>query len=149
MTNDIAENKAVIIFVRGEQTYDGMAPDETELMTEGFMTIGGDGGIVLEYQETELTGMEGTTTRFTIRDDTVLLTREGSVNSQMVFQRGRRHSSLYETPWGTMLVDVDTTALAYRMNSRGGILEIRYTVAVDHQVTGRNLVKIRVREVAR
>ena len=56
MTNDIAENKAVIIFVRGEQTYDGMAPDETELMTEGFMTIGGDGGIVLEYQETELTG---------------------------------------------------------------------------------------------
>ena len=149
MTNDIAENKAVIIFVRGEQTYDGMAPDETELMTEGFMTIGGDGGIVLEYQETELTGMEGTTTRFTIREDAVLLTREGSVNSQMVFQRGRRHSSLYETPWGTMLVDVDTTALACRMNSRGGILEIRYTVAVDHQVTGRNQVKIRVREVAR
>ena len=141
--------KEVIIFVRGEQYYDDIDPDETELMTEGSMTIAGDGGIVLEYQETELTGMEGTTTRFTIRDDMVTLTRTGRVNSQMVFQRGKRHSSLYETPWGTMMVDITTTTLAYRLNSRGGILEIKYTIAVDHQVTGQNQFKIRVRERAR
>ena len=132
--------KDVIIFVRGEQYYDGAAPDETELMTEGSMTIAGDGGIILEYQETELTGMEGTTTRFTIRD---------GVNSQMIFQRGKRHSSLYETPWGTMTVDIATTTLAYRLSSQGGVLEIKYTIAVDHQVTGENQFKIRVRERTR
>ena len=141
--------KEVIIFVRGEQYYDDVGPDETELMTEGSMTIAGDGAIVLEYQETELTGMEGTTTRFTIQDDMVTLTRTGRVNSQMLFQRGKRHSSLYETPWGTMMVDISTTTLAYRLNSRGGILEIKYTIAVDHQVTGQNQFKIRVRERAR
>ena len=141
--------KDVIIFVRGEQYYDGVAPDETELMTEGSMTIAGDGGIILEYQETELTGMEGTTTRFTIRDDTVTLTRAGGVNSQMIFQRGKRHSSLYETPWGTMTVDIATTTLAYRLSSQGGVLEIKYTIAVDHQVTGENQFKIRVRERTR
>lgn len=141
--------KDVIIFVRGEQYYDGAAPDETELMTEGSMTIAGDGGIILEYQETELTGMEGTTTRFTIRDDTVTLTRAGGVNSQMIFQRGKRHSSLYETPWGTMTVDIATTTLAYRLGSQGGVLEIKYTIAVDHQVTGENQFKIRVRERTR
>lgn len=145
---DVTE-KPVIIFVRGEQYYDDVDPDETELMTEGAMTIDEAGSIVLEYQETELTGMEGTTTRFTIRDDTVALTRTGGVNSQMIFQRGKRHSSLYETPWGTMTVDIATTSLAYRLNDRGGILEIRYTIAVDHQVTGRNQFKIRVKEVTR
>lgn len=141
--------KQVILFVRGEQYYEDVDPDETELMTEGSMTILEDGGIVLEYQETELTGMEGTTTRFTIRDDTVTLTRTGSINSQMVFQRGKRHSSLYETPWGTMMVDIVTNTLAYRLSSRGGVLDIQYTIAVDHQVTGQNQFKIRVRERAR
>lgn len=141
--------KDVIIFVRGEQYYDGADPDETELMTEGSMTIAGDGGIILEYQESELTGMEGTTTRFIIRDDTVTLTRAGGVNSQMIFQRGKRHSSLYETPWGTMTVDISTSALAYRLGSHGGVLEIKYTIAVDHQVTGQNQFKIRVRERTR
>ena len=141
--------KEVIIFVRGEQYYDDVDPDETELMTEGSMTITGDGGITLEYQESELTGMEGTTTRFTIRDDTVTLTRAGGVNSQMIFQRGKRHSSLYETPWGTMMVDISTTALAYRLSSQGGVLEIQYTIAVDHQVAGQNKFKIRVRESMR
>ena len=48
------------------------------------------------------------------------LTRTGLVNSQMVFQRGRRNSSLYETPWGVMQVDVFTNRLVYQLDSRGG-----------------------------
>lgn len=141
--------KEVIIFVRGEQYYDGADPDDTELISEGAMTIADDGEIILEYQETELTGMEGTTTRFAIRDDTVVLTRTGSVNSQMIFQRGRQHSSLYETPWGTMTVDISTSRLAHRINEHGGVLEIKYTIAVEHRVTGVNQFKIRVRERTR
>lgn len=141
--------KDVILFVRGEQRFDQLAPEVTELTTPGVMTIAESGEIALTYQETELTGMEGTTTRFSICDDTVVLGRTGGVNSQIVFQRGRRHSSLYETPWGMMLVDVSTTGLAYRLGSHGGILEIKFNIAVDHQITGENQFKIRVRESAR
>ena len=97
----------------------------------------------------ELTGMEGTTTAFSIRDDTVALTRTGLINSQLVFQRGRRNSSLYETPWGTMQVDVFTNRLVYQLDSRGGVLEIKFSISVDHQVTGENQFKIRVRESGR
>lgn len=142
------EEKQVILFVRGEQSFDGMTPDATELMTEGVMALEGD-EITLTYQETELTGMEGTTTAFSIRDDTVALTRTGLINSQLVFQRGRRNSSLYETPWGTMQVDVFTNRLVYQLDSRGGVLEIKFSISVDHQVTGENQFKIRVRESGR
>ena len=141
--------KQVILFVRGEQSFDGLEPDITELMTEGVMTIDSGGGISLSYQETELTGMEGTTTCFTIQDDRVVLSRTGGVSSQMVFQQGKLHSSLYETPWGSMLVDVSTASLHYRLDAHGGIMEIKYTIAVDHQVTGMNQFKIRVRESMR
>ena len=141
--------KNVILFVRGEQQFDQGEPEVTELMTEGAMTLEEDGDITLTYQETELTGMEGTTTRFSIRDDTVVLARTGMVNSQLVFQRGKRNSSLYETPWGMMQVDVFTTSLAHRLDGRGGILEIKFNISVDHQVAGENQFKIRVRESGR
>lgn len=142
------EEKEVILFVRGEQSFDGLPADVTELMTEGLMTIDG-GAITLTYQETELTGMEGTTTSFFIRGDCVELRRTGGINSQMLFQQGKRHSSLYETPWGALLVDVSTTSLSHRLGSRGGILDIRFNIAVDHQVTGENHFKIRVKDAAR
>ena len=141
--------KNVILFVRGEQQFDQGEPEVTELMTDGAMTLEEDGEITLTYQETELTGMEGTTTRFSIRDDTVVLARTGMVNSQLVFQRGKRNSSLYETPWGMMQVDVFTTSLAHRLDGRGGILEIKFNISVDHQVAGENQFKIRVRESGR
>ena len=48
-----------------------------------------------------------------------------------------------------MTVDIATTTLAYRLGSQGGVLEIKYTIAVDHQVTGENQFKIRVRERTR
>ena len=140
--------KQVIIFVRGEQFYTDMDPDKMELMTEGSMSIGAGGEIVLEYQESELTGMEGTTTCFIQEGEQITLTRTGTVNNHMVFREGRQHSSLYETPWGSILVDVATTTLASRLSERGGVLEVRYTIAVDHRVTGENRFRIRVRERA-
>ena len=141
--------KEIILFVRGEQTYDGVSPEVTELATEGVMTIREDGEMVLTYQESEITGMEGTTTRFTIRGGTVVLERAGLIVSRMEFKQGERSSSFYETPWGTMEVDIVTTKLAHRFTERGGVMEIAFTIAVNHQVTGENRVKVRVKEAAR
>lgn len=141
--------KEIILFVRGEQTYDGVSPEVTELATEGVMTIREDGEMVLTYQESEITGMEGTTTRFTVRGDMVVLERTGTIVSRMEFTRGERSSSLYETPWGTMVVDISTTKLTHRITERGGVMEIAFTIAVNHQVTGENRFKIRVKEMTR
>ena len=143
------KEKQVVIFVRGIQYFDGIEPEETELMTEGVMLSGDGGAIVLEYQETELTGMEGTTTRFIVRGDTVVLERTGMIVSRMEFKQGERSSSFYETPWGTMAVDIATTKLAHRLTERGGVMEIAFTIAVNHQVTGENRFKVRVKEAAR
>lgn len=141
--------KNVIISVRGEQYFDDVDPDTVELTSEGRMTIGDDGEIVLAYDETELTGMAGTTTRFTIRGDTVILRRTGTVNNEMHFAVGCPHISLYETPVGALTVEINTQKIAHRLSERGGILDIKYTIAVEQQITGRHQFKIRVRESMR
>ena len=140
--------KQIILFVRGEQTYDSVSPEVTELATEGLMTIEGE-EVTLTYQESEITGMEGTTTRIIVRWDTLVLERTGMNVSRMEFKQGERSSSFYETPWGTMAVDIATTKLAHRLTERGGVMEIAFTIAVNHQVTGENRFKVRVREAAR
>ncbi len=141
--------KKVIIFVRGEQSYDDMPPDKTELVSEGTMTIADDGRVTLEYPESELTGMEGTVTRFDILGDTATLTRTGTICSQMVFQPGKTHSSLYQTQWGALTMDIHTASLVHRLDAHGGILQIKYTISVEHQVTGRSQCKIKVRDITR
>ncbi|MDY3691339.1 MAG: DUF1934 domain-containing protein [Dysosmobacter sp.] len=144
MTSIEREPLPVMLSIRGEQYFDGIDPDAQELMTEGTMTLTED-GMVLSYQETALTGMEGTTTRFQIQGPRVILTRSGTVNSQMVFEEGRQHTSLYETPFGELSVDIQTSVLKHNLTERGGLMEIKYSIAVEHTVTGRNCFKIRVR----
>ena len=138
------EKLPVTLFIRGEQYFDDVDPDATELVTEGTLELMEE-GLRLTYQETSLTGMEGTTTTFEITGPQVTLRRAGTVNSQMVFEEGRQHTSLYETPYGELSVDIQTSALRHNLSDRGGLLEIRYSIAVEHTVTGRNSFKIRVK----
>ena len=144
MTSIESEKLPVLLSIRGEQYFDDIDPDATELMTEGTMEVTED-GIVLSYEESELTGMEGTTTTFEVKGPRVTLIRSGAVNSQMVFEEGRQHTSLYETPFGELSVDIQTSELKHNLSERGGLMEIKYSIAVEHTVTGRNCFKIRVR----
>ena len=123
------EKFPVLLTIRGEQYFDDVDPDETKLMTDGTMEISEE-GIFLTYEETELTGMEGTTTTFEVKDKQVILTRSGTVNSQMIFEEGRQHTSLYETPFGELPVDIQTSMLRHNLSQRGGLMEIKYSIAV-------------------
>lgn len=147
MTSIEVEKFPVLLSIRGEQYFDGVDPDATELMTEGTMELTPE-GMILTYEESALTGMEGTTT-FQVRGPQVILTRGGGVNSQMIFEEGRQHTSLYETPFGELTVDIQTSRLRHNLTEQGGLMEIRYSIAVDHTATGRNVFKIRVRRKAK
>lgn len=135
----------VLLTIRSEQHFEGAEPDGVELMTEGTLTLTGENGILLSYQESELTGLEGTTTTFEVRGPQVILSRTGSVNSQMVFEEGKQHTSLYETPFGELAIDIQTSRLRHSLTERGGLMDLQYSIAVEHSVTGRNAFKIHVR----
>ncbi len=134
----------VLLSIRGQQDFDGVDPDATELMTEGTMELSAE-GLTLRYRESALTGMAGAVTPFTEAGARVTQTRSGTVNSQMIFEEGRQHTSLYETPFGELSVDIQTSRLRHNLTERGGVMEIRYSIAVEHNVTGKNCFKIRVK----
>ena len=109
----------VLLTVRGEQYFDGLEPDATELLTDAELRPTPE-GLLISYEESSLTGMEGTTTTFEVKGPQVILTRTGSVNSQMIFEEGQQHTSLYETPFGELSVDIQTSRLRHTLTERGG-----------------------------
>ena len=104
------------------------------------------GVYTLSYQESELTGLEGTLTTIQVDGGQVTLMRVGEFNSQLVFQEGRRHLSMYNTPYGTMAIGVNTRHLLAELTDQGGDIEVDYSVEVDHALTGRNVFRINIRE---
>jgi len=136
--------KDVLITVRGEQYFEGASPDETELITEGTLERTEDGWR-LSYEEGELVGMAGTTTTFDVWDERVRLRRSGTLNSEMIFEKGRAHTSLYEVSFGTLTVDILTDALEVSLAENGGTMDIRYRIAVEHTLSGHNRFLIKVK----
>lgn len=103
-----------------------------------------ENGFTISYQESELTGMEGTTTVLQVTDGQVTLLRQGEVNSVMVFEEGRQHVSVYDTPAGALAISVNTRRLRSALNDQGGDIEIQYSIDIDSAVTGLNLFHIHV-----
>ncbi len=144
MTSIETNKLPVLLTIRSEQRFEDMEPDSIELMTEGTLELTGE-GMILSYQESELTGLNGTTTAFEVRGPQVILTRTGSVNSQMVFEEGKQHTSLYETPFGELAIDIQTSRLRHSLTERGGLMDLQISISGDPSVTGRHAFKIRVR----
>ncbi len=137
--------KDVIISILGKQLYDGSEQDSMELVTEGKL-VQEEESLRLSYEESELTGMVGTTTLFQVEPRRVTLLRIGAVSSEMVFEQGKRHTSLYNTPYGSMEVGIKARKLNSTLTMQGGKLEIDYDIEIDHRLAGQNLFRIEVRE---
>ena len=136
----------VMISVKGIQQFDAADKDSIELVTRG--SLARDGGMLtLQYEESELTGLEGTMTTIQVEPERVTMLRTGQVNTQMVFQEGRRHLSMYNTPYGAMTIGVNTRHLFTELGEDGGEIEIDYNIEIDHTVTGRNVFHINVKKV--
>lgn len=138
--------KNVLISISGTQSSDENGDEKIELVTDGQYQYDGDESW-FAYNESSITGMDGTRTTFRLEGDKVTLTREGSVNSQMMFQNGKKHVFLYDTPYGATTMGVDTKKLSAHADEHGVKMDIVYSVDVDNIVLGKNVFRIDVREI--
>ena len=135
----------VVVSVKGIQKFEGADSDAMELVTEG--TFQEESGVyVLQYEESQMTGMGETQTTITVEGDQVTLVRTGQFTSQMVFQEGRQHLSMYNTPYGSLEIGVSTRHLLAELDENGGNIEVDYSIEVDHAVAGRNIFQINIKK---
>lgn len=134
--------KSAIISLKSYSDLD--ADDVIEVVTPGEFIVTDDGFKAI-YEETELSGMGGTTTTLTVIDDSLLLEREGNVSAKMDFKKGETSISLYNTPYGALDLQIHTEDLNVDINENGGVVTAKYLMELAGQppITTKLLVNVR------
>ena len=125
----------VMLSILGRQTYLDQEPESLELVTEGTLEDRGSTWI-LSYEESDLTGMAGVTTTFLVERDKITLKRTGRLNSQMVFQEGVTHDSLYEMEFGALMISVCANRVMADICHDGGMIDLVYTIELEQSASG-------------
>ena len=94
------------------------------------------GGWDISYQESALTGLEGVTTTFRVEPDKIILRRTGKLQSEMVFQEGVSHDSLYQMAFGTMMMTVKATFVFFDIVEDGGTIDVSYNIDIENTAAG-------------
>ena len=136
--------KDVVIYIRS-LFGDGADDNTIDFTTDGLYTYDGDTAC-LTYQESEVTGMEGTRTSVMVMPDQVVVDRDGAVTSRMIFRPGEKHAFLYDTPVGSATMHMDTRNMNARFNEHGGHMEIDYVLDMEHAFVSRNQFHLTVKE---
>ena len=127
-------------------SYDEEEPDSLEFFTDGQYLFRDNVGC-LSYLESEVTGLEGTRTSVIVMPDQVVVDRDGTITSRMVFKEGLKNSFLYNTPFGQATLGVDTRHIRQSVDESGGQVEIDYVVDMEHAVVARNKFSITIRQM--
>ncbi len=109
----------------------GEMPEPTEMLMEGRLVTNAN-RVELMYEESELTGMEGSVTTIGFdrnNPDLISMMRTGVVRTALTFESGKRHFCLYNTPYSDFEVCVRTIAVENALLTEG-TLRLDYLIEI-------------------
>jgi uncharacterized beta-barrel protein YwiB (DUF1934 family) len=144
------KDRNVEVKITGKQFAGTEAEDVVEFVTEGSIRAD-EHGVTLTYPESELSGFPGSITTLQIQADAIHMQRrdeEGKLKTEMNFKQGERMDSPYETPYGTMKLEVLTDRVDADLSDDGtGSIEVTYLVSLEGIAEGKNALHIDIQEV--
>lgn len=103
----------------------------------------------ITYDETQLSGMEGTTTLLKLYGDYVTVVRMGSIEQKQEFRLGEKTFGTYITPYGVMKMAAVTSKLQLSYRGAGGSIHFEYELEIDGQWQSKNELTVNIREEQR
>ena len=126
------EKKKIWLSITGRTKHREGMEDVIQLMTEGEIYRKSNNDYII-YDETEVSGMKGTTTTLEIDGNKMSIIRLGSTNSHMTFERGKKNFNTYATPYGDMVMSIYTRSLAVDYDKDHQPVDIRVDYSVEIQ----------------
>ena len=136
-----------IITVKGQMAGEnGDAPQTVELVTEGIV-YEKEGKTYITYHESEVTGMDGTRTLIKVAPEKIVISRTGTINSQMIFEAGKRNDSYYDTQYGGFTISIHTLAYQVACEDQAVAFHVLYELDFNGAPTGENSLSVRAEKV--
>lgn len=117
-----------------------------ELTTEGTF-YEKNGSYYIIYDESEISGMEGATTRVKIENDKkVSMKRFGTSSADLTFEEGIKHETNYLTQFGNFTIGVTTNNLHVDIDKETGKgeIEVDYGLKILGGIDTSNKLKIQL-----
>jgi uncharacterized beta-barrel protein YwiB (DUF1934 family) len=137
--------KKVIVTVVGTQRDAAGEESRIELVTVGSRQEK-NGISYITYRESEISGLEGTTTLLKLYPDYISVVRMGAVEHKQEYRLGEPCPSLYITPYGSLKMTVLTRRLERVTDGRGETITAGYDLAIDGQWQSYNTLAVNIRE---
>lgn len=145
--------KDITIKIVGKQFDGDEVGNEMVFVSDGKL-YNRAGAHYLVYDDSEMFGFAGTRTRLKITEDSVRMKRMGGksedgfderLESEMVFQEGKRFQSVYATPYGAIGMEVLTRNLKNELDAEGfGKVSLDYVISFQGAGEGRNELDIEI-----
>ena len=134
--------KDVIISVEGKQIVDG-EEDVNETIAQGtYYNRGGKHYIIYDTydDDSKIENM------IKFNEDIVEVSRKGEITGKLIYEAGKKKRSLYTTPVGDMLMELDTHDINIDCRDEKIEAQIFYEIFVEGDKVSDNEVKIIVKE---
>lgn len=118
-----------------------------EMFSEGELYIT-DERVIIAYDESELTGMEGSSTQVRFEKNApelITMMRSGNVSTILVFEEGKRHICTYQTPYMPFEICVYTKKVKNNL-LECGVIDLDYIVEIRGAQAERTQFKIEIFE---
>lgn len=96
------------------------------------------------YNETKISGMEGTTTTLKIYPKIFSIIRMGTTATKMDFKEKGENLVLYNTPYGILELKIETKDLKINVNDKGGQVSIDYNMSISGQSPQHTILKVSI-----
>lgn len=138
----MSNSKAVVIKIDSKIKMLGQEDQDMELMTEGKFYIK-EGQFYFMYEESELSGMEGTRTLLKLGEEKVTMRRFGQNDSELTFEAGIRYDALYKTPYGNFDMEVVASKVDFQVDEEGNAdIELVYEISIKGLGENKTFMKI-------
>lgn len=135
------KKKAIISVVSNQKDENDQS---VEVVTPGDFYKKGESYFAV-YKETEISGMEGTTTTLKIDAKKFSLIRMGTTSTKMEFEKNLENHVLYNTPYGTLEIKIGTKLLDISVDDNGGDVLIEYQMSLAGQKAQSTMLKINIK----
>lgn len=127
---------------------DDEGPQSMEMYSDARLRLTDD-MFSLSYEESELTGMEGSSSQLSFmrsQSELVTMLRSGSVSTALVFEPNKRHFCTYKTPFMPFEVCVHTLRIDNKLLSEAATLDLDYIVEIRGAQAERCRLHLEIKE---
>lgn len=124
-------NREILVAVSGLHQTAQENGEKIEMVSHGIYEFT-DGQHKIQYEEIDEENQEITKVTMVFSEENVEILKQGQNNAQMLFQKNKKTSTSYQTPYGELIVGIDTTGILVDESESRILLSLNYALDMNY-----------------